>query len=182
LKVNLKKAAALSAALSSVAVRFDHQYAVDIYSDPVTDAAVAVMHQQLEQQVRNALIITDMVFGIRQMIGAANVAKINTLLTERAKIEKQLTVLNTLPVRAPGTNLVVLGRQLEAAKAAEPKVYGGNRIPPLELETASIVQPFASTLRRRKRNLDEELQALNFNTTIELPDDVVKVLTDLDLI
>lgn len=182
MKINLKKAAAIAAALSAVKIDLNHVYSVDIFADPPTEDTVKQLRDTLSTQVATYLALIETVFEIRYLIGSANEGRINLLLTQRALIEKQLSVVNSIPVRSAGTNISALQRQLEAFHNKEKASYVGIKLPTLELETASLVGPALSELKRRKRELDDELQALNFNTTIELPEDAVKVLTSLDLI
>lgn len=182
MKVTLKKASALAAAATAIVptIKFDHSYVVDVYGDPPSDEAIEAANVLLNNQLTNALAIVGIVFRIRQMIGQANTGRIDGLLTARAAIDKQLSVLNQIPVRQQRTNLVALTRQMEALKGNEQKLYGNNL--KLDLETFSLVSPLSRQLIKDKRAIDEELATLNFTTTIELPADVVKVLTDLDLI
>lgn len=184
MKVTLKKAAALAAAVSAVAVKQDHAYAVDIYADPPDEEFVTRARDILQQQLGSALALSSVVFQLRRLIGVANEGAVNRLLTERAAIEKQLSIVNSIPLRTQGTNLEALKRQIEAGRAG-PEVGArlfGARGTTLELETHTIVSPLLRSLKREKRRVDEELQVANFTTEIELPDEVVKVLTDLDLV
>lgn len=183
MKVTLKKAAALSAAVAAATVKLDHAYAVEIYAEPPTEDFVNRARDILQQQIASARTLSAVVFQLRRLIGAANQGSINSLLTERAAIEKQLAIVNAIPVRTQGTNIQALARQIEAIRGQgeAQRIYGA-RAATLELETHTIVSPILRTLKREKRRVDDELQVLNFTTEIELPDEVVKVLTDLDLV
>lgn len=185
MRVNLKKAAALSAALTALGVKTDHTLSVDVYADIPTEDLVKRLDDKFKEQVQTVLNISAAAFMIRELISKANEGRINTLLSGRALIEKQLTFINTIPVRIAGTNLNTLARQIEAQRAAgaegQARLGGRNGLI-LELATDSVVGPILRQLRRTKRDIDDELQALNFNNNIELPEDVVKILTDLDLI
>lgn len=182
MKVNLKKAAALSAAVSAVAVRYDHQYNVDLYADPPTQESADKSRELLAQQISTGLALVESAFAIRLLIGKANEGRINALLTARALTEKKLAVVNSVPLRRQGTNIEALKRQIEAHRAQpEQRVYGRAGLT-LDLETEGLLTPTIRSLRKQKRELDDELQMLNYNTQIELPENVVKVLTDLDLV
>jgi hypothetical protein len=179
--VNLKKAAALAAAVSATTVKFDHAFNIDPYGDPPQPEHIERYRENLLNQVGTAMVLTEIVFTIRRLIGEANVGRVNDLLTRRARVEKKLSILNTIPVRQQGSNLVAIARQVEALRGVENKPYGV-KVPGLELETASLITPFLRELKKNKRDLDDELQAVNFNTTITLPEDVVGVLKTLDLV
>lgn len=179
--VNLKKAAALAAAVSATSVKFDHAFNLDVYGDPPQQGHVDQYRENLLNQIGTAMVLTEVAFKIRRLIGEANIGRVNDLLTRRANVEKKLSILNQIPVRQQGTNLASLARQVEAFRGAENKPYGA-KMPGLELETASIITPSLRELKKTKRDLDDELQAVNFNTTITLPEDVVGVLKTLDLV
>lgn len=181
MEVNLKKAAALAAAIAASPLKLEHSFSVDIYGDAPTPEQMDTLKGNLQEQIAVALALTNAVFVIRELIGKANEARVNTLLSARALLDKQLSVLNSIPVRKQGTSLVALARQMEALQSAEVKVFG-QRAPNLDLETESIVSPLLSELRKKKRAIDDELQAVNFTTTIKLPEAVVEVLTILDLV
>lgn len=183
MKVNLKKAAALAAAVAAISVKYDHAYGVDTYADPPSQAFVDSARQQLSHQITTGLTLVEASFVIRTLIGKANEGMVNAVLTERAKIEKQLAVLNSIPTRRQATNLEALQRQIAAYQQGgdNARVFGRGSIT-LELETETLLAPLAKPLRKKKRELDEMLQTLNYNTQIELPDDLVKLLTELDLI
>jgi len=183
MKVNLKKAAALAAALSSTAIKVDHSYSVDVYGELPTADGLKAAKEVFETQVSNNLVVLTAAYTIRRLIGDANAATVDKLLNLRALTEKKLAFLNALPLRRQDTNLDVLKKKVEAVLAGDQKIgYGGPRVPDLEIGTEEFLTPLIKKLKKLKRDLDEELQAVNFNTTIEIPEDVVKVLTDLDLI
>lgn len=194
MQINLKKAAALASVLAGSQVKFDHAFAVDVFADAPTEDTVERAREALKQQVSLALGLADAAFLIRSLIGRANVGHINDLLTQRALVDKQLQLVNGIPLRQRGTDLVALTRQIEAKRAGGNEAQGyqlalrGGQLAlrggglTLDLETESIVSPLLKNLRRMKRNIDDELQAVNFNTQIEIPANVVRVLTDLDLV
>lgn len=182
MQVTLKKAAALAAALTGLPVKIDHQYSVDPFADPPSQAMVVEFAGKMQTQVEVALGIVDAAFVIRDMIGKANVGKINQLLTERAAIEKKLSIINGIPSRNKGTNLDALTRKVEAGREEKAPAFGRGNGLTLDLETETLILPIQKELKRQKRRVEEELQTLNFNTTIELPKGVVDVLTELDLV
>ncbi len=184
MKVNLKKAAALAAAVSAMTVKFDHTYQTDLYGEAPDEASIAKMNGILINQLNNALALVEVVFTIREQIRLANTQSgVSELLTARAKNERQLAILNTLPVHGPiDLKRISTMHGIAQAGLVGDQKYGGPKAPIVQLETASLVNPILSAAKRTKRKIDEELQSLNFRTEIELSADVVKVLTDLDLI
>lgn len=179
--VNLKKAGALAAALLSCQVKMDHTFGVDIYGDPPAPNWQEGAEAMLAAQVDRALALTEAGFTIRRLIGEANKAVIDGLLAERALIEKKLSIINGLPKRANGTNMVALARQIMALREQEQKPYGQKPLT-LEIKTEELIDGLAKPLKRSLRELDDKLQAANFNTNIDIPEGVAKVLRELDLI
>ncbi len=184
MKVNLKKAAGLAAAVLAAVPKFSHQFTVDIFADPVSPERLQELNEQLVEQVATTNRLVDVAFFIRDLVGKANAEHgVNELLTSRALIEKKLELFNNIPVRQENPNLIALERQVEASRATNPQpAYGRGGGLTLDLETASIVSPELAALRRAKRKVEEELATANYNTTIELPKDVVEVLEGLDLV
>ena len=182
MQVTLKKAAALSAAVLAAVPKFNHQFSVDIYADPVSPMRLQELDAELAEQVNAANRLIDVGFYIRELIGKANAEHdINSLLTSRALIEKKLETFNTIPVRSKQPNLVAIERQVEAARQNGQDRFGRANLT-LDLETSSVVSAILTALRRAKREVEEKLATANYNTTIKLPDDVVEVLKTLDLV
>lgn len=183
MKVTLKKASALAAAVLAAVPKFSHEFSVDVYADPVSTERLEEMNDQLAEQVETANRLIDVGFLIRELVGRANAENdINGLLTSRALIEKKLETFNTIPLRQKGPNLVALERQVEAARANPQPAYVGRGGLSILLETASLVAPELTKLRRAKREVEEKLATANYNTHIEIPEDVVEVLKSLDLV
>lgn len=183
MQVNLKKAAALSAALAAIPFAPAHAFRVDVYGPLPTQEHVEALRQQLVDQISAALRRNKAVYTIRKMVGEANMERISGLLASKAELEKNLAVLGAVPVRPSSTNLDAIARQ--AADLLNPEIarraFGGNNIA-LEIQTDDLIVPNQKALRKAVRVIDEELQACNFNTKIELPKDVVDILTENDLV
>lgn len=184
MQVSLKKGAALALALSAVPVKLDHSYNIDVFGAAPTQSDLDIMNNLLLVQVAEAMKLNECVYVIRSLIGKANEGKINELLTERAMIDKALAVLGTLPLRDVSPNLTALAAKMAATKESLGTSSGYGRTPAvtLELLTEPYGKNFAKPLKKRRLKLEDKLAHLNFTTMIELPDDVVKVLTAYDLI
>jgi hypothetical protein len=179
MRVTLKKAAALAAALSSIEIAIPHTVQVSAFDD--APDAFDTWGVALREQIEKASVKWTTVYQIRSLIGQANEGKINSLLTERAAVEKLIAIYGSIPSRPSNPSPAALSRQFEAIRNA-PGMGGRNVNVPVELETASIVDQPLDELKARKRVLDDELAALNHEISITLPDDVVTILRDFKLI
>lgn len=179
MKISLKKAAALATALSALQTPAQPRINLSIYGDNspegVKDRIKTVVDEQ-EAIVAHNLALNAAVYDIRHLIGKANEGRINFLLTERALIDKQLQLLNSIPT-TPAPNFEHLSRQLTARAAMEN--------PSTDLVPIPTPMDFSmqiKSLKRERVKIEDELAQLNFTTMIELPEDVVTILTDNDLV
>lgn len=185
MQVTLKKAAALSLALSAISIAIPSGLNFSIYDDPETlepklhDAAT-----QRDLALKRAADVISATYTIRLLVGEANAGAISALVTERAMVEKQLAILNkvTLVESQPEVK-AILGRL--AAMKEVPKTSSYSAPPDavgITLENASQITPALKYWKKRKIAIDDELAKLNYATLITLPDDVVAVLNEHDLI
>jgi|JI10StandDraft_1071094.scaffolds.fasta_scaffold56985_4 hypothetical protein len=182
MQVSLKKGAALALALSAIPVKLDHTYSIDVFGSPPAPQDIEDMGLMLTAQLNEALRINQAVFTIRSMIGQKNEGQINNLLTERAMIDKSLAIVGGLPLRSSTPNLATLPDKMALAKEqASSNTYGKTLTLLIELRTDTYV-PISKALKKRRLKIEDELAHLNFTTMIELPEDVVAVLTAYDLI
>lgn len=179
--VNLKKASALALALAGVNVQIAHSYALDPYADPPTNEDVDELEGQFNSAVQKALQINEAVYVIRGMIGIANEGRINELLTARAMADKGLAILNAIPQRKGRPNLTALAAKLAASKEDKSPSYGAKSGITLDLQTSQIAD-IIKAFRKGRVKIEDELAKLNYSTTIKLPDDVVALLTEFDLV
>lgn len=184
MQVSLKKGAALALALSSVPIKLDHTYTIDIFGGAPSNDDIQLMNTVLLAQVTEALRVNGCVYTIRKLIGKANEGKINELLTERAAIDKSLAIFNGIPLRDGDPNVTALAAKMLALKEQAPSSMGYGKPPSvqIELRTDNFPKDFVKPLKKRRLKVEDELAHLNFTTMIELPDDVVAVLTAYDLI
>lgn len=187
MRVTLKKAAGLAAALASVSVLVNTSVNVSIFSDrkvqDVIDEEMAVLSTNLDR----ALSLVEAVYTIRDLIGKANEGTISELLTERARIDKQLAVLNPLlqpNARKLDTDAVERQLQSMREKGGESSGFGSRTADTVTvpLPTSPRVESHIKALKKARIRIEDRLAEFNFKTTIELPEEVVKLLTELDLI
>lgn len=181
MEVNLKKASALSLALGGMTVAIPHTFALDPYAEPPTDELVDELEGQFIAAVGKAIEIVQATYMIRGLISHANEGRINDLLTARAELDKVLGILNAIPQRKNRPNLIALAAKLSASKDDKTPSYGSKAGPTLDIPTASVAQTIR-VFRKGRVKIEDELASLNYSTTIKLPDDVVALLTEFDLV
>lgn len=177
--VTLKKAAALSLALSAIKIDVPLKIEVGAY-DSLPNLFDA--DTQLVRNVEAVLNRNAAVYEIRHLIGVANEGRINELIGIRAMIDKQLAFLNSIPTVTKRPNSDVIERELGALREAPADNYGRKKSLTVEVHTASHLEPHVRRLKRLRIGIEDELAQLNYTNTIELPDDVVALLQEHDLV
>ena len=177
MKVNLKKAAALSRALLAAVPSVVYSKSIPVFEEvPDTETFTA----EVVSGVDSSVAIVSAAYTIRALLAVANQGEINALLTERAKIETLLTKFKDVPLREASSR-VALERAFEAGRAGAPPAYG--RVATVEVSAATeyIVESVAAW-KKSKGQIEDTLAGLNFTREITIPDDVVEVLKGLDLV
>jgi hypothetical protein len=185
MQVTLKKASGLALALSAISVACPTGLNFSIYDNPdhlesrLKDAEV-----QRDVALKRAADVISATYTIRLLIGEANAGAISALVTERAMIDKQLAMLNAIKIVENLPDVGAILRRVDALKEA-PKTSSYSQPADtlaISLENWSVITPQLKHWKKRKIAVDDELAKLNYVTLITLPDDVVKVLRDHDLI
>ena len=188
MKTNLKKAATLATSLAAIVVPLEHTVSISVYSEGDPQKIVEDATKELKTSLDKALDISAAVFIIRKLIGEANQGRINQLLTERAAAEKGLAILNSLATARKPLDFDEIAKR-RAALRDKPEVSSGFRLGDsgggvitVLIPTLPLVEKEIRLLKKERVRIEDELAELNFKTTIEIPDEVVQVLRNLDLI
>jgi uncharacterized protein (DUF4213/DUF364 family) len=183
MRVTLKKGAALATALGAISLPLTTAVTISIFSDDdvrkLADAELAV----LSERIGKVASINQAIYHIRALIGEANSKDISKLLTERALIDKQLAAFN--PLFQPNVKAVdfdAITRKREALRTGQENTYRSADAISFPLFTNSLVETTIKQLKKQRIKLEDHLSELNFRETIELPDEVVELLTEFDLI
>jgi hypothetical protein len=189
MNVSLKKAAALATSLTGVAISVPHILNVSIFSEDARSAealqaVVTAAAKDRDTELDRMRTVSRAVFVIRGLIGKANEGEINALLTERAGLDKELQIINAVPAVLKVPDFVAISRQIEDMRAT-PQVGTSSYRPPAS--AVGVPLPFdpateVRALKKRRITVEDRLASLNFNTNIELPDDVVAILQGYDFI
>lgn len=128
-------------------------------------------------------------FSIRLLVGKANSEEIDGLITRAAHLEKLIQLNSQLSNLAPRTNIDVLNGTLDKIRASNSEassVYGSryNQVNTTVLtgEDIAKVKAAVAKFKKEKQKLQDKVLELNIRTEIELPENVVTILTDADLL
>lgn len=178
--VTLKKAAALATALASVKIETSTSVTLSIFSTSNVQNEVEAAIADIKLAVETTLEIQSAIYLIRALIGKANEGEINELLTHRAMLDKQLAMLNSVNNNVNPIDYDGVTAQREAKKNQD-NTYSAPSLS-VTIPTGDFIQPAIKQVKKARISTEDKLTQLNFTKTIELPDDVVKILTDFDLI
>lgn len=185
MNVTLKKAAVLAAAITIPAIE-TQVVQVSIFQDENLDITklVADAREQQRVELETALQALGARYKIRLLIGQANAAAgIDDLITERALVDLEIAMIEKVKVVDREIDDAMLKRQLADMREGNKKTESYNRREGINIPVPNdFIPPLVKKLKRRRREIDDKLAQLNFATTIELPKEVVAILTDQDLV
>lgn len=174
MKITLKKASALQRALLAIKVQIPNMAVISIYAkEPVEELYAAARQKRLAAKDQ-AVLLLQTAYEIRSLIAEANVGEVSAVLTKRALIDGLIKLLDE-PIQ-PAPNLDIVAQRMERNRA-EASQYNETEKVVIENDNADL-----RALRRQKLELDEKLTGLNHNLTVTLPQHVVQVLQDNDLV
>lgn len=187
--VTLKKAAALATALAAVSVPLESSVTLSIFSDEDPEKLVSNETTTLTDNINKSMAVNNAVYAIRSLIGRANEGTINNLLTERALLDKQLALLNRfVQTNTRPPDWAAVTKQIASLRDT-PQPSGGYNLGgrtanaiSIQLPTNDLVTDEIRALKKRRIAVEDQLAELNFKNTIELPEDVVTLLREFDLV
>lgn len=185
--VTLKKCSALAAALAAKSVEVPSSYSCSVFGNVPNEEQIKASYDAFEAAVTNAINLQDAVYTLRGLVMSANEGKINNLIHERIKLDKRLSLLLALPNRKAGTDLAAMAREMEAKREyKDSSTYASLRkdmqVVVFEIETATCLDALISATKKARIAVDDELVRLNYSTTVDIPEEVEKLLSSFDLI
>lgn len=182
MQVTLKKAAALATALGAATDKFVQEIEISKHTTTPIRDIVEEARSELEYKIDDIQCRIQAHYQLRDLIGKANEGEINELLTKRARIDKQLGVLELFPLRDHPDYNVLEAKRTELRNGTSKDRYDYSDSIKVQLPTEGWVPPMVSHLKRERLAVEDRLAELNFTTKIELPDDVVRILRAYDLV
>ena len=189
MKITLRKANALQQNINEAlrGIRLEPTVSITEFEDVVTkiDEANEAIFKEVNRQVDLNLAL----YTIRGLVGQANAAEIDGLLTRIAHNEKMIALNNHLLSTPKRVDVVVLTGKLEKIKTTPEdsirSVYGRQTEVSTGVFSDDAFKVFKKTvlsLKKEKQKLQDKVLELNIKTEIELPEDVVAILKGEDLI
>lgn len=184
MSVNLRKAAKLASSLLAVKSLASPSISFSRFDAIPTPLLIDQEREKLLATVYEETETIEAAFAIRHLIGQANQAEISTLLNGLACVSACLVYLKKGTIKAEKpSNLPAFVKRMEEAAVRPPE---NNYLPERDLvfvfDVREETEDSVLRLERTKREIEEKLQALNFTTTIEIPDDIVEILKKNNLV
>ena len=190
MKITLRKANALQQNINEAlrGIRLEPTVSITEFEDVITkiDEANELIFKEVNRQVDLNLAL----YTIRGLVGQANSAEIDGLLTQIAHNEKMIALNNHLLTTPKRVALDVLKGKLEKIKsipedAVRSSIYGRTTEVSTGVFSDDAFKAFKTTvlkLKKEKQKLQDKVLELNIKTEIELPEDVVAILKAEDLV
>ena len=187
MQVSLRKANALQVAINEAlkGLEFKSDVSINEFQKPAQEIELA--KQKFERNVQRRGNLTSALYNIRTAVSSANASnKIDHLLADLARLEKDIVFYTPLAKASVQTDLKVIGGKLEKISNRDGESYSFHSS---EVSTSifadSDLEVFRSNLslaKKKKQKLQDELLELNVRTTITLSDETVATLTAEDIL
>lgn len=186
MKISLRKANAVQNSINDMLKGLDVQTSVSLNEFEGVQDQIQVIRDRFHANLsaRNSLI--DALYEIRQKVAKANSKKINDMLAQVAKLEKDIGFNQNLAGKGSQVSLKVLEGQINKNKEAKDDGYGYSRRDIVtSIFTESEIEDYKRKvidLKRQKQRLQDELLELNVQTEIELNKETVALLKNVGIL
>jgi len=193
MQVSLKEARRIERRTEAVVmtgIEFGSQ--VSIYEDIAIDFRVEEARIKTEKDVLTSLALTDARCFIRRAIQAENeVSGINALIARREQLTREGAIwINVIHASSTVHSVDALRKmvavKIERSKSASASMYAGREE---NVNFSTISETLTETAKTEKFAIqkaidkcDDKLAALNANSTIEIPSDIVDLLKENNII
>lgn len=183
--ISLRKAAALQQEILAAVPALKTSAEVSIFEAlPAAVISQAAIDLTKAMELRSSLM--DALYEIRDAVAAANVsAGIHALVSRRARIEKDIAVLNTVSASLARPADSVILAKVERQRNSDSNHYSYsetvnfNVLPQASLDS---VKATVASLKKEKVAIQDQLLELNIKTNIKLSEGTVSTLSAADLI
>jgi len=189
MNISLRKANAIQNSIKELLHHIEIRTTVDIneFEDPAEVIQTANDRLFANDARRQKLLLA--FYNIRGLVGTANASSgIDVALTKSAFLEKRIVQLNSIADIQPIKSLDVIHGQVEKLKVVPESTRGifsrDNTVMTSVVSQSQIDQARKEiqNLKKQKQKLNDEILELNIKTEIPLSEDVVKTLTDEDIL
>ena len=189
MKITLRKANALQQNINEAlrGIKIEPLITISEFED--AEAKLAEAKAEVFGQLARTVDLNYTLYAIRGLVGAANAAEIDGLLTRIAHMDKTIQFNNFLLGCPKQTSLDVLKGKLDKIRALPEdsvrSVYSSRTEVSTGIFSENELKGFKSAVlstKKDKQKLQDKVLELNIKTEIELPEDVVAILTKEGLI
>ena len=186
MKISLRKANALQNSINDMLKGLDVQTSVTLNEFEDVQEQIQVIRDRFHTNLSSRNNLIDALYEIRQKVAKANSKKINDMLAQVAKLEKDIGFNQSLAGKGTQISLKVLEGQINKNKDAKDDGYGYNRRDIVtSIFTEAEIEEFKReviNLKRKKQRLQDELLELNVHTEIELNKETVTLLKNVGIL
>ena len=186
MQVSLRKANALQVAINEAlkGLEFKADISINEFQSPAKEIELA--KQKFDRNVQRRWNLLAALYDIRTKVAAANAAnKIDNLLADLARIEKDLVFFAPFAKANTSTDLKVIEGKLEKiSNRTEDSYYAKAEVETSIFGEGDLVtyRTYMSDFKKKKQALQDQLLEVNVRTTIELATGTVEVLKSEDII
>jgi hypothetical protein len=191
MKINLRKANNVQNTVQGYAHSFEIKNTISITQFENADQILA---ESLELALQKDALrdqLTQAVYNIRDLIGRANAASgVDSALTRAAYLDKRIAQLEQFIGSGERVKQEVINGKLEKLRTRKDEdsrrsMYGYDDNVTTSVFDTGTVENFKNLikdLKKEKQSLNDKILELNVRTEIEIPQDVVEILTKERLI
>ena len=187
MKISLRKANALQLAINEAINSISINVEIEINQFEVPMEVLATRREEFLKNMARREALTIILYDIRKNVGHANsVSGIDTILADIARIEKKMQTASAISKQRPMIDeKVITGKLDKIRNQTETAYYGNDEFVRTSFLTQADLDNYklsASTLKKQKQNLQDQLLELNVRTEIDLDETAVKILESEQLL
>lgn len=180
MKISLRKASALQAAINDTVATLDLSTEVRINEFEKPSAKMEDTAARFGENLKRRSNLLDALYVVRNAVSVANNdSGIDALLGNAARLDKDLTLYSRLAKLEPATSADVIIGKLGKIKGRSEDYYGREDVVSTTVFDSAALNDFkarAFTLKKAKVEIQDKLLELNVRTEIEVSAEVVEIL------
>jgi hypothetical protein len=164
-------------------LKFNYQINIDRYED--NEEAIHKANLDFSKTANKRALLLEALYQIRGLVGDANTASgINAMLIYVARLDKEIAFSSKIASMSPRLSKKSITGKVDELVSSE-NYYGGsneNQTSIFDQEKIKETTKVLSKMKKLKRESQDKLMELNIQTKISISADVVKTLSELDII
>ena len=180
MKISLRKASALQAAINDIMVSLDLSTEVRINEFERPSNKIEEASSRFGENLKRRSNLLDAMYVVRNAVSVANNdSGIDALLGNAARLDKDLTLYSRLAKLEPATSTDVIVGKLGKIKGRSEDYYGREDVVSTTVFDVAALEGFkarAFALKKAKVAIQDKLLELNVRTEIDVSAEVVEIL------